>query len=110
MQSLIAVDVSRAKSAMCQPASRSCSRTRWLSHAGAMLLAFLAFSSAAADSPPLSLQTKIPLGDVRGRIDHLAMDHARQRLFVAEFGNNSLGVIDLKDQKVAYRVAGLNEP
>ena len=96
---------------MCQRASRSCSRTCWLSQPGAVLLAVLATSSAmAAESPPLTLQTTIPLGDVRGRIDHLAIDHARQRLFVAEFGNNSLGVVDLKDQKVAYRVAGLNEP
>jgi len=64
-----------------------------------VLLAVLATSSAmAAESPPLTLQTKIPLGDVRGRIDHLAIDHARQRLFVAEFGNNSLGVVDLKTQ------------
>ena len=79
--------------------------------AGAVLLAVLATSSAmAAESPPLTLQTKIPLGDVRGRIDHLAIDHARQRLFVAELGNNSLGVVDLKDQKVVHRVAGLNEP
>jgi hypothetical protein len=28
----------------------------------------------------------------------------------AEFGNNSLGVVDLKDQKIFHRVAGLNEP
>jgi len=76
-----------------------------------VLLAVLATSSAmAAESPPLTLQTKIPLGDVRGRIDHLAIDHARQRLFVAEFGNNSLGVVDLKTQKIFRRVAGLNEP
>jgi DNA-binding beta-propeller fold protein YncE len=102
---------SRAKSAMCQPNYRSCSRTLWLSQAGAVLFAVLATSSAmATESPPLTLQTKIPLGDVRGRIDHLAIDHARQHLFVAEFGNNSLGVVDLKDQKVVHRIAGLNEP
>jgi hypothetical protein len=96
-----------AKSAMCQPAS--CSHR--LSHPGAVLLAVLATSSAmAAESPALTLQTKILLGDVRGRIDHLAIDDARQRLFVAEFGNNSLGVVDLKDQKIFHRVAGLNEP
>jgi len=76
-----------------------------------VLLAVLATSPAmAAESPPLTLQTKIPLGDVRGRIDHLAIDHVRQHLFVAEFGNNSLGVVDLKDQTVAHRVVGLNEP
>ena len=91
--------------------SRSCSRTHWLSQAGAVLLAFLATSSAMpAESPSLILKTKIPLGDVRGRIDHLATDHARQRLFVAEFGNNSLAVVDLKDHKILHRVAGLSEP
>jgi hypothetical protein len=91
--------------------SEFCSRTHWLSHSGAVLLAVLATSSAmAAESPSLTLQTKIPLGDVRGRIDHLAIDHARQHLFVAEFGNNSLGVVDLKGQKVLHRLAGLDEP
>ena len=96
---------------MCQQTSKSCSHTRWLFHAGAVLLAVLATSSAmAAESPPLTLQSKIPLGDVRGRIDHLAIDRARQRLFVAELGNNSVGVVDLKDQKVVHRIAGLSEP
>jgi DNA-binding beta-propeller fold protein YncE len=96
---------------MCQQTSKSCSHRRWLFHAGAVLLAVLATSSAmAAESPPLTLQSKIPLGDVRGRIDHLAIDRARQRLFVAELGNNSVGVVDLKDQKVVHRIAGLSEP
>jgi DNA-binding beta-propeller fold protein YncE len=56
------------------------------------------------------IEAKIPLGDVRGRIDHLAIDHARQRLFVAELGNNSLSIVDLKEQKVLHRITGLNEP
>jgi hypothetical protein len=47
-------------------------------------------SLAAADA--LVLEAKIPLGEVRGRIDHFAVDHARQRLFVAELGNNSVGL------------------
>jgi DNA-binding beta-propeller fold protein YncE len=58
----------------------------------------------------LTIEAKIPLGDVRGRIDHLAIDHARQRLFVAELGNNSLGIVNLKEQKVLHRITGLNEP
>src|SRR6476660_2111 len=96
---------------MCQQTSKSCSHRRWLFHAGAVLLAVLATSSAmAAESPPLTLQSKIPLGDVRGRIDHLAIDRARQRLFVAELGNNSVGVVHMKDQEVVHRIAGLNEP
>jgi hypothetical protein len=36
-----------------------------------------------AEVPPLQLDAKIPLGDVRGRIDHMAVDLARHRLFVA---------------------------
>lgn len=59
---------------------------------------------------PLRLETKIPLGDVKGRIDHLAIDIARQRLFVAELGNNSVGVIDLSAGKVVHRITGLKEP
>jgi hypothetical protein len=80
---------------MCQPASAIRGlRTHWLAQSGAALLAVLVTSSVmAAESPALTLQTKIPLGDVRGRIDHLAIDHARQHLFVAEFGNDSLGVV-----------------
>jgi DNA-binding beta-propeller fold protein YncE len=56
------------------------------------------------------LEAKIPLGDVSGRIDHLSIDMKRQRLFVAELGNNSLGVVDLRAGKVLRRIAGLSEP
>jgi len=59
---------------------------------------------------PLALEAKIPLGEVSGRIDHLAIDVKRQRLFVAELGNNSLGVIDLAAGKVLRTIAGLSEP
>ena len=45
-----------------------------------------------------------------GRIDHLGIDVKRQRLLVAELGNNSLGVVDLKAGKVLSRIAGLSEP
>jgi len=36
-----------------------------------------------AEAPPLQLEAKIALGDVRGRIDHMAVDLERHRLFVA---------------------------
>jgi YVTN family beta-propeller protein len=64
----------------------------------------------AADKGPLQLEAKIALGDVRGRIDHMAVDVKRQRLFVAELGNNSVGIIDLPSLKVIRRIAGLREP
>jgi hypothetical protein len=77
----------------------------------AVSIAFaVAISARAVERPSLSIEAKIPLGDVRGRIDHLAIDHARQRLFIAELGNNSLSIVDLKGQKVLHRIAGLNEP
>ncbi|WP_414474376.1 YncE family protein [Microvirga sp. M2] len=64
----------------------------------------------AAEPMPLQLEAKIPLGDVKGRIDHMAVDLARQRLFVAELGNDSVGIIDLGASKVASRIRGLKEP
>jgi hypothetical protein len=53
-----------------------------------------AATGAETPSPPLILEAKIPLGEVSGRIDHLGIDVKRQRLLVAELGNNSLGVVD----------------
>jgi len=37
-----------------------------------------------AETVPLQLEAKIALGNVHGRIDHMAVDLKRQRLFVAE--------------------------
>ena len=56
-------------------------------------------SAQSADTRPLQLDTEIPLGKVRGRIDPMAVDLKRQRMFVAELGNDSLGVIDLANRK-----------
>lgn len=63
-----------------------------------------------ADSLPLQLEAKIPLGEVAGRIDHLAIDLPRQRLFVAELGNDSVAVVDLNARKVQHVITGLKEP
>jgi YVTN family beta-propeller protein len=70
----------------------------------------LATSSWAADPPPLVLEAKIPLGTVSGRIDHFAFDPDRQLLFVAELGNDSVGVVDLEERNVVHRIPGLSEP
>src|SRR5438128_5150463 len=59
---------------------------------------------------PLIVEAKIPLDEVSGRIDHLAIDLKRQRLFVAELGNDTLGVVDLAAGKVLRTIAGLKEP
>jgi DNA-binding beta-propeller fold protein YncE len=67
-------------------------------------------SAQSADTGPLQLEAKIPLGEVRGRIDHMAVDLKRQRLFVAELGNDSLGVIDLGKRRLIRTITGLKEP
>src|SRR5665213_89190 len=63
-----------------------------------------------ARAAPLELEAKIPLGEVRGRIDHLAVDIRRQRLFVAELGNDSVGVVDLNGRKILRTLTGLKQP
>jgi hypothetical protein len=82
---------------------------RWSILLAASLI-WTAAASAQTASPPLILEAKIPLGEVSGRIDHLGIDVKRQRLFVAELGNNSLGVVDLAAGKVLRRITGLSEP
>jgi DNA-binding beta-propeller fold protein YncE len=67
-------------------------------------------SAGRAQPAALALEAKIAMGDVRGRIDHFAYDAAHKRLFVAELGNNSVGVVDLAAGKVVRRLSGLKEP
>jgi YVTN family beta-propeller protein len=62
------------------------------------------------ETAPFQLEAKIPLGDVHGRIDHMAVDLKRQRLFVAELGNDTVGVVDLANRKVLQTIVGLKEP
>jgi hypothetical protein len=76
----------------------------------ALLSAGLERPTAAVPAQALVLEQKIPLGEVHGRIDHLAVDLARERLFIAELGNNSLGVVDLAAGKLLRRIGDLDEP
>jgi len=76
-----------------------------------LLLALLLTSVArAAGQAPIELEARIPLGDVHGRIDHMAIDPARARLFVAELGNDTVGIIDLRERRVVRTIPGLKEP
>jgi hypothetical protein len=70
----------------------------------------LPIASEAQTGAPLELEAKIPLGPVSGRIDHLAVDLKRQHLFVAELGNDTLGVVNLATRKVMSTMFGLKEP
>ena len=91
---------------------------RW--HMGRMLAicALLGIGSSLLISPakaapaaaPLSVEARISLGDIAGRIDHLAFDPSRQRLYVAELGNDSVGIVDLKENRLLRTVPGFSEP
>jgi hypothetical protein len=65
---------------------------------------------AAGPEPPLTLEATIPLPHVSGRIDHMAVDLGRKRLFVAELGNNTVDVVDIGAGKPVQRITGLREP
>jgi YVTN family beta-propeller protein len=78
--------------------------------AGLAMLSSTAASAQSEDKGPLQLEAKILLGDVRGRIDHMAVDLKRQRLFIAELGNDSVGVVDLANHSLIRTIPGLSEP
>jgi DNA-binding beta-propeller fold protein YncE len=77
---------------------------------GFSLLAPQTQAAATGAAPPLAVEAKISLGDVAGRIDHLAFDPTRQRLYVAELGNDSIGIVDLNANRLLRTVAGFSEP
>jgi len=56
------------------------------------------------------VEATIPLSKTSGRIDHMAVDLRRNRLFVAELGNDTVDVIDLAKKTVVHRIKGLKEP
>lgn len=69
-------------------------------------------SSSSLAQPPATLRliAAVPMPNVDGRIDHMALDVAGQRLFVAALGNNTLEVIDVRNAKHIRTIAGLHEP
>ena len=70
----------------------------------------LALIQTLSAQDPLSLIRTVELPGVEGRIDHLAVDVTRQRLFVAALGNNTVEVIDVKDGRHVKSLPGFREP
>jgi DNA-binding beta-propeller fold protein YncE len=59
---------------------------------------------------PLTLDRMIALPGVAGRIDHMTLDVAHKRLFVAALGNGTVEVVDLAKGQVTGHIPGLKEP
>src|SRR5215469_18806712 len=73
-------------------------------------LTLLAFILRGAETSSLTLVQTIPLPNVEGRSDHMAVDVIGKRLFVAALGNNTVEVVDLKAGKTAQSLSGFAEP
>src|SRR5215470_11625974 len=66
--------------------------------------------SAAERQSFLRPLATIALPNVAGRIDHLGFDAARERLFVAALGNNTVEVIDAAKNMHLQSLSGFHEP
>jgi len=58
----------------------------------------------------LKLERTIELSGVSGRIDHLTLNAAKNMLYIAAYGNNSIEVIDLSSGKLKSSIKGLQHP
>src|SRR5215212_9026830 len=81
----------------------------WVHTVAAAVFALMLFQTTSAPAP-LNLVATIELPAVEGRIDHLAVDAASQRLYVAALGNNTVEVIDLKAARHLQSLKGFHEP
>src|SRR5207244_7896462 len=66
--------------------------------------------AAHAEQKTFKLKQTIPLPGVEGRIDHLALDAASDRLFVCALGNNTVEVLDLREGERIHSITGLGAP
>jgi DNA-binding beta-propeller fold protein YncE len=64
----------------------------------------------AASPVPVTFVRAIELPRVEGRIDHLTLDSAGQKLFVAALGNNTVEVLDVKNGTHVESLPGFREP
>ena len=78
--------------------------------AAAIPLVLALATARGGEEAPLRLEASIALPAVAGRIDHLALDPKKGRLFVAALGNGTVEVVDLAAGKPTQTFLGLEEP
>src|SRR3984957_11328164 len=61
------------------------------------------------DKTTLRLVQTIPMSGVSGRLDHMAADLEKKRLFVAAVANGTLEVLDLNAGKVINSISGIKD-
>ena len=72
----------------------------------------LAAGQAASSNIPLTLVQRIPMPGVTGRMDHLGIDLAGNRVFAAALGENqnTVEVVDFKAGKRIFSIKGQSKP
>jgi DNA-binding beta-propeller fold protein YncE len=75
-----------------------------------LLLWCIAVPTQAQGSASFELKQTISMPGVEGRIDHLALDAAGERLFVCALDNNSVEVLDLRKGEHVHSIRGLGAP
>ena len=83
--------------------------TSWLALLVLIVVGFTG-RSLAQEWKALKLDSRIPLQNVKGRIDHFSADLKAKRLFVAAVENHTLEVVDLKAGHVIHTIEDLAEP
>ena len=76
----------------------------------AVLLACAAATAFAQSVQPLKLIQKIPMPNVKGRIDHMDVDVKGKRLFVSGLENGSVEVVDLQAGRWTKSIPGFLKP
>jgi YVTN family beta-propeller protein len=78
------------------------------------LLVFSSFLSCKGQQPfgreHLRLEKEISMPNVKGRLDHMAVNLKDKVLYVAALGNNTVEVIDLSKGAVLKSIKGVEEP
>jgi DNA-binding beta-propeller fold protein YncE len=67
-------------------------------------------TSPSPSAAPLVLTGAIPLPNVKGRIDHFAVDPTHNRLFVSALGNNTEEIMGIGAQTVVHTISGVPTP
>src|SRR5580704_3250200 len=73
------------------------------------LLSITLIPAHGQDKTTLRLVQTIPMSGVSGRLDHMAVDLEKKRLFVAAVANGTLEVLDLDAAKVISSISGIKD-
>lgn len=67
-------------------------------------------TAGTPSSLTVSLSATIPLPMAQGRIDHMAVDAQKGLVYVADLGNNTVALVDVRSGRVIGSIGGLDNP